>query len=892
MTVEIIKRSTFENFLCDNFQASWETLGVLYGEWVYLVPLNERVGVYIRSSIHQNDVSAEAGEDSIRVMLFDREERKHISVKTSRWITRVPGWQNRLLDAIDQLTQWHSLAGFCEKCGAPKNIFKVKKDGKNKDRMFGKCTVCNDGFVWLDEVKTAWLDEIEAEAAETDSDLTEMDISSIVDIEPRERKENSMSLNPYQLEIVEALAKGPQVIEACPGSGKTRTIENLVAALIESGENPGRIGAFTFSRNAANEMRWRIARTIWPDASEQKLAYYANPYDETLKFEYEDRNDPVHNFLVDWVCTIHALSYRMLRANGEKFRVLSGKWEWEVKELLRDSMAELDWADESLRSVRVWISRAITNLILPGNCENWFADRIAAHDGPVWNAPKLAELYRRYMAFMKAHNLIDFDMMQSRVVYKLRNDPAFRRWTQDLFDYVIVDEAQDTSDQQSEILFTLAEKSGNIVYCGDVDQSMYAFRGAQPAVLREHFESRWPEVRRFNLPINYRSTQRIVKSAASLIERNYNGPSDPYLKPFQYRDDAPEGETIGYTEFGSIEDMAQSITQLVVDSDRPGDWFVLSRTRAECAALHIALIAQGIPAINAVGGLLFGAPHVRKVLAYAQLGCNYQDARNNTEILKEIANVATVHFRAPMTRRRHIDGCDNTRSWVNCGCPIVMEEGIDYSHSRFYGARSIEEAGNWEGVVAQQFDRNRGNYPTMKAKGSYDLVSFVKRIEALQDNARLALRLIIDECALPWLQADEGLSDEDLAENGKTEDFDLLIEMIEGEMTLAQYLDSIEEITRSSSSEGENECVILATCHWAKGAERENVIVNTTRLPIVPPQTPEGKLPVGRPPAISEERRLFYVAVTRAKQACYVMHSNVWNGRETNPSQFVYEIQS
>ena len=442
---------------------------------------------------------------------------------------------------------------------------------------------------------------------------------------------------------------------------------------------------------------------------------------------------------------------------------------------------------------------------------------------------------------------------------------------------------------QAEILWTLAAGSGNVVFCGDVDQSMYGFRGARPEVLRYDFEANWPAVTRFNLPVNYRSTKQIIAAASRLIENNYTGPDDTYLKPFSSRPDAEDGEPVTYSESLTFAELCQDVAQLVTES--PQDWFILSRTRAECAAIHTELIRRRIPAVNKSGGMLFGAPHVRKVLAYARLACDYHNAQDDEEILSEIANVATVSFRAPFTTRRHREGCRNQQGWVDCGCPVIMEEGTDYSHARYYGKKAIQDAGGWDGVLRQRDETNRGGYPTTRAKGAGDLVVFVHRLERLQDNARQALEMIASDCVLPWLEAEYGLEDSDLAENGKAEDIALLINMAQDGMTLEQFLDDVEELTQGGKNQDDSQSAILGTFHWSKGREHKAVIVNVTRLPVIPPKHKPGTLPVGKPPETQEERRLAYVGITRAKEVCNVVGALEWNQQPVECSQFVGELE-
>lgn len=705
-----------------------------------------------------------------------------------------------------------------------------------------------------------------------------------------------MLLNKYQQAFVDlAIADdpiGPVVLEACPGSGKTKSVESLVAAMLENGQDPMRILALTFTRKASAEMRKRIAQTLWPEEGEATIRYF-----ETLDPEDQEKagidrywleEDTARLFLVEQATTIHAICYRLLKKLGFKFRVLSGKAQWATQEIVKDGLAEMGWK-EGPKAVFHWFSLAIRNLITPDQARSWYERELIPY-GLGHRAADLATLYKRYYFFCKQRNLIDFDMMQARLLHLIRTNPKVLKRLQGAFDAIIVDEAQDTSAQQSEILFALAGEAQNIVFVGDVDQSMYKFRGAEPRVLREDFTAIWPQARRFCLPINYRSTKAIVDAAAALIGYNYEGGQDDsqYLKPFDYGPNAQDGSPLGYVQAEHFQGLVEEVVAMV--KDNPGDWFILSRTRAECAAIHVGLVAQNIPAVNHSGGLLFGSPHIKKVVAYAQLGCNYQEARDNLEILGEVANVASAQFKAPMDKRRHLDTCKEKRPWVDCGCPLVYEEGVTQSAARFYGKKAIQDAGGWKGIISQTYQKNKGGYPTLRSKGARDFVEFVTRIEYKQDSAQEALRLIINDCVLPWLAHQEGISPEDLAENGKVEDFDVLLSLIEPGQTLEEFLRDVDDLAGRATDSPNGEAVSLGTFHWSKGAESPRVIVNLTRCPIIPPQRQKDQLPMGKPPEIEEERRLAFVGITRAKQECVVVSAQEWQGQKLAESQFVGEL--
>ncbi len=673
-----------------------------------------------------------------------------------------------------------------------------------------------------------------------------------------------MALNKFQSEVIKN-RKGLNIVEATAGSGKTYTVEHLVAQILSEKPQP-RVGVFTFSKNAAEELGHRIASQLYPMLDDEEL-----------------EKKRANTDLFQWVSTIHALSYRILKKQGFKFRVLSGKEEWEVESLLKDLLKEMKW-EQGLRQVRHWIDKATVNLIEPVDSEpEEFYRPLLREYGMGRHAGKMSQLFIHYHNFMSHRSLIDFAMMQAKVIKLIRTDADFCDKLAGMFDYVIVDEAQDTSPIQMEIIDALIRDNGNLTLAGDVDQSMYAFRGAVPEVLRrENFS-------RFVLPINYRSTKSIIEAGRNIIENNYLYEPE-LIKPFQARPKAPQGQDISAVICPDFSALEGKLVDLLEEDGEFGDWFILSRTRAECAAIHTALVSAGVPSINKSGGLLFGAPHIRKVLAYARLACNYENARNDLDIIGEIANVASSTFVSPINRRRHLEDCTEDRFWIDCGCPLVLEKGKSHTTARYYGAKSLQKARDWNGIKAQQYEKNKGGYPTMAAHGARDLIEFVELIETAKDNAIIALDTIIAESILPWLMEQEGISNEDLAENGKVEDFALLLDMVEADMPLEGFLKKVDDITKADDAEEEGEAVIIGTFHWAKGAEREKVVVNLSRCPIVPPQPRENELPMGQPPLLEEERRLAFVGVTRAKSEAYLFASKEWLDNQLPVSPFIGEI--
>ena len=323
------------------------------------------------------------------------------------------------------------------------------------------------------------------------------------------------TLNPYQRKVAEQIL-GAVVCEAPPGSGKTHLLINRTMNILDEGYDPNRILCCTFSIKGAEEMRVRLAKMVWPDISDAELEIFRKgKTDEEFDSEWQD-GDARRTLILKWVCTIHALAYRLLKAFGEKFRVLSDRESFEVDSMLKDSIKELS-LEEPLKTVKWYIGGGINEMIIAGNSYQFFSGLIASRGGQEYKAKGISECYDRYITWMKKRKLVDFDMLQARCLYMLRNNPAFRSYCKSLFDFIMVDETQDCNSAQYEILNYVA-KAGNLMAVGDVDQSLYAFRGARPEALRSNFESSWPEHFRLPLLINYRSTKSIISLSSKFIK--------------------------------------------------------------------------------------------------------------------------------------------------------------------------------------------------------------------------------------------------------------------------------------------------------------------------------------------------------------------------------------
>jgi DNA helicase II / ATP-dependent DNA helicase PcrA len=920
----MIDRFTKEQFE-QALPGSWEYVGFVSGEHTYKLNVGGSVYIYARSSVGMNGIADDTAEDSIRIYLNDDGNRaKFVHVESvdgsTHYVTRVTGWPERMNKLINILMSLRQQTGNCKECGAPLSVNRGRKPGKFMGKLFGSCAnyshnsfkvinplaapVAYEKFDWsfgampVQSLTGLRQPKPIKEMSEEEDPASTLQLSDdIFNIFPRKEvvvsQINLSNLDMHQLKIVDNGCNGPSVVEAVPGSGKTHTLSYLVASMIAKGQDPSRILCCTFSVKGAEEMRVRLAKLIWSDISDEEIKFFGNPKIDDENGDFNQAwvdSDPIRKFLVSWVCTIHAVCNRLLKASGRKFRLSVDNIERDAMQIIKDYIEMKKW-EETPKSVRSYISVAAIKGVPMFKSYAFFYALIESRGGNTYFATHMSEVYKEYCMFLRKQNAMDFDQLQYECLRLLREDATFRGWASSLFDKVILDEGQDTTPEQFEIVCALAAAKKNMMIIGDVDQSMYAFRGAVPEVLRSVFEKRWNSSLRFTLPVNRRSGKNIVSLSAKFIGNNYAEESQKkYMKEFQAKDDAPDGE-VTQSVYETFDDLASDIAVQIQQEGHPGNWFVLSRTRAECAAIHSTLIARGIPAINKSGGFLLGAGHIRKVIAYMKLAVDHNGARNDLDILSEVANVATVDFIAPMTRRSHREGCTNKKFWVDCGCPTIMQENVDHSHSRYYGRESIQAAGSWAGVERQQYEETQtGHHPTMRSKGARDLVQFVHSLEYLADNAAGCATKIINDCVLPWFMAEKGADINDV-ESSEGEDFAVLTQMIEDHQSVVEFLDEIDALTsKSKNGSAEKESVLVGTIHWSKGAERPCVVANLTRCPCAVPYLGPGKLPPLSDTNIEEERRLAYVAVTRAKEIAHVLAAKEWLGKEIQPSQFLTEI--
>ncbi|MFC9517590.1 DNA helicase PcrA [Nocardiaceae bacterium NPDC056970] len=673
-------------------------------------------------------------------------------------------------------------------------------------------------------------------------------------------------LNPHQREAVEH-AGSPLLIVAGAGSGKTAVLTRRIAYLLaERGVMPGQILAITFTNKAAAEMRERVAQLVGPRANSM------------------------------WVSTFHSSCVRILRAQAGLLQGLNSNFSIydadDSRRLLTmiSKDLEIDTKRYSARLLATKISNLKNELIDP--------DEAAADaDRDSNDLDKLvARVYAHYQQRLRAANALDFDDLIGETVGLLQANPQVAEYYRRRFRHVLVDEYQDTNHAQYVLVRELvgeesddpyAVPPGELCVVGDADQSIYAFRGATIRNIEE-FERDYPDARTILLEQNYRSTQNILSAANSVISRN-TGRRDKRLWT-----DSGEGELItGYVadnEHDEAQFVASEIDRLVDAGDAKfGDVAVFYRTNNSSRALEEIFIRLGIP-YKVVGGTRFyERKEVRDIVAYLRVLANEDDAVS----LRRILN----------TPRRGIG--DRAEACVSV---YAEQKGIGFAQALRAGAEGAVPLLNTRSqkAIASFLELLDGLRVLMAStdgdgndltdigevvEGVLDRTGYRRELEASsdpQDGARLDNLNELVSVAREF--SSDARNAAAFAEENATEDDVVEDEGQPDPGSLAAFLERVSLVADSDQVPDEGEGVVtLMTLHTAKGLEFPVVFVTGWE---------DGQFPhmraLGDPAELSEERRLAYVGITRARHRLYLTRAIVrsaWGQPVTNPeSRFLQEI--
>jgi DNA helicase-2/ATP-dependent DNA helicase PcrA len=626
---------------------------------------------------------------------------------------------------------------------------------------------------------------------------------------------------------------GPMMVIAGAGSGKTRVLTFRIAHLINKGVDPFHILALTFTNKAAREMKDRIGKIVGP--SEAKNI---------------------------WMGTFHSVFAKILRVEADRigypkdFTIYDTA---DAKNLVKDIIREMSLDDKIYKPGLVYnrISSAKNNLISAGAYAT-NTDLIA--DDRMSGKPLTAEIYQRYETRCFKAGAMDFDDLLFKTNVLLRDFPDILHRYQQKFRYILVDEYQDTNYAQYLIVKKLAAMYENLCVVGDDAQSIYAFRGANIQNIL-NFKKDYPDYKIYKLEQNYRSTKVIVHAANSVIQKNKeqiqknvwtsNEEGNP-IKVFRAVSDNEEGRIIT-EEIQNIQHQERAL---------PKDFAILYRTNAQSRSFEESLRKMNIP-YRIYGGLSFyQRKEIKDLLAYFRLTANH----NDEEALKRVIN--------------------------------YPKRGIgDTTVDALIVAASENQTGIWNVVELPEMYQVRANGGSLnKVK---EFATMIKSFKAQMNTVpayELASQIATSSGILKDLYDDkspEGVSRyENIQEllNGIKEFSENATE--EEPRTLTDFLIDVALLTDADQNdpEGDNK-VTLMTIHAAKGLEFPFVFIVGMEENLFPSQ-----LSLNSRTELEEERRLFYVALTRAEKRCHLSYAQSryrWGSlTHCEPSRFIEEIDT
>jgi len=648
-------------------------------------------------------------------------------------------------------------------------------------------------------------------------------------------------LNPAQGEAV-TTTKGPVLVLAGPGSGKTRVLAHRVAYLLRAiGAQPRAIMAVTFTNKAAQEMRDRINRLLG----------------EVVPTSTGWRGLTIGTF--------HAICARLLRQEAASARLSpnyvildEGEQLTAVKQALRDlNLDDKLYRPEAMRGA---ISKAKNELIPPADFET----------NTYW-AEVARRVYRRYEEILAANSALDFDDLLCRTVYLFRDVPEVLQRYQERYEYVLVDEFQDTNTAQYEIVRLLAGKHRNIFAVGDEDQSVYSWRGADYRNV-QRFREDFPGARVILLEQNYRSTQTILDTANAIIARNV------HRTPKTLRTNRGRGLEVvvheAYDEADEAAFVVGTIQRLLARGEaRLGDCAVMYRTNAQSRALEDAFVARGIP-YRLVGGTRFyQRREIKDALAYLRLVHNPADNLSLSRIInvpprnigeKTISALASwsTELDLPMTAGLALLAGD-------LASPFLAAD----TRTRF----------------AQPPQHPFATGPQRALTAFYRMLTGWFNMKNALSVAALLERVTEQSGYATWLRDGTEEGEERWENLQELRSVATHYDSFPPELGLTAFLEEVALVSDQDELVEEQDRATLLTLHAAKGLEFPVVFIVGLEENILPHSRS-----MDNPDQMEEERRLMYVGVTRAKDRLYLVHAfrrTLWGHTEMCvPSRFLRDI--
>ena len=621
------------------------------------------------------------------------------------------------------------------------------------------------------------------------------------------------SLNDKQKEAV-LYTEGPLLIVAGAGAGKTKTITHRIIHLIHQGINPSSILAVTFTNKAAKEMRDRVM--------------------SLLEDKTHGLSSPIHYNSSPFVSTFHSLGVHIIKENAhligltKHFSIID---ESDAISIIKDVMREhdIDPKQHEPRKIKSMISKAKGDFITLESYRSSVQSSLQSIVSLVWSG---------YESRLKKEKGLDFDDLLLESVLILRKNPLIKNKYQEKWQYIHVDEYQDTNEVQYEMTKLLVGKNENICVVGDTDQNIYSWRGANIKNML-HFEKDYPNTKIVMLEQNYRSTKNIIEAANSIIEKNqYRVPKTLFTKNV-------DGEQIlvceAYDEVSEANFVANQIDELLREND-PENIAILYRANFQSRVLEEALLNKQIP-YQVLGVKFFERKEIKDIISYIKASLNKESLTD----IKRIINIPT----------RGIGKVTLTKLFAGlfAELPATMQSKINLFYALLEDIHQYTETHKASEVIKYIIEKSG-----IEDELAHGTNEDMERLENMKELVTLAIKYDVEENGIEKLLEDASLSSDQ------------------------------DSLIPNENDKNKKKGVRLMTVHASKGLEFKYVFVTGLEQDLFP----HARTGQGTKEDKEEERRLFYVALTRAEKKLFLTYATlrtIFGMKQVNsPSEFIYDI--
>lgn len=652
---------------------------------------------------------------------------------------------------------------------------------------------------------------------------------------------DNMELDEQQRKAVLAPINKPALILAGAGSGKTRVFQARCVYLIEQGIKPEAIIATTFTSKAAGELKERISNLVGKQVTAKLMCG-----------------------------TIHSICLRLLKEKGADGIIMEERDQRRIiEDALRINKLEIGW-----QYCIYWINRCKADLIDTEGSEDFILDLLIQSGCDQFTAVKISKqmsyVYGAYEAAKQSAGYIDFADMIYNTAWLLRNDEEWKKYLQDRYDAVLIDEAQDNMKLAVDIFETIAAPENRIFMCGDDLQTLYQWNMADVNNNIFGFVNRYPNANVYKIETNYRSNKRIVEASNKLAGFQYGVDRQQYkklLKPFV---SAKDGRNIEIVECNTTSDEAKYVgdwIQSLIDSGKkPEDFYVLYRLNAQSRPIEDRLIGLQIPYIILGGIGFYDRAVIKDIIRFLYIVENKTADANDALI--RIGNIASTQS------SKHYHGFGKA-FFDECLLAASADGSI------------------WNGMLAI---KNTTNW--FKREGIKDIEMMFKIFEEQgKHNPLETIKLIRGACYDNWLIKREGI-----VNSGDNELFDDLNEFenvackFESIKDLLDYIRRVRYAKEQQKKNNDNNAVTLATVHKVKGLEKDCVAFIGLSNGILPHWkcfvngNTGDEMPIDIKTTIADERCIAFVGITRAKEELLITYPLHFRNRELERSMFLEEM--